>query len=60
MFCNLSLSLLVGLLASVCILFVSKIILVISKHIKQPLYKDACPDAMLPMEIAKKQKHIFY
>merc|ERR1712212_820239 len=49
----------VGLLASACVLFVSKILLVIRKHIKQPLYEDACPEDMSPMEIAEKQKHIF-
>ncbi|XP_071769882.1 uncharacterized protein LOC139923080 [Centroberyx gerrardi] len=48
------------LLALACALFVMRIVLVVWRHIKQPLYEDAGPEAMLPMEIAAKQKKIFH
>ncbi|KAM4606671.1 uncharacterized protein ACJ7VT_016839 [Polymixia lowei] len=47
------------LLALACALFVTRVVLVIWRHIKQPLYKDVSPEAMSPMEIAQRQKKIF-
>lgn len=47
------------LLALASVLFVVRILLVIWRHIKQPLYEDVSPEAMEPMEIAEKQKKIF-
>ncbi|XP_071398108.1 uncharacterized protein [Centroberyx affinis] len=47
------------LLALACALFVMRIVLVVWRHIKQPLYEDAGPEAMSPTEIAEKQKKIF-
>ncbi|KAM8731005.1 uncharacterized protein AB9X84_025590 [Acanthopagrus schlegelii] len=49
----------VVLLALACALFAIRIVLVVWRHIKQPLYADISPDAMEPKEIAKKQKKIF-
>jgi len=49
----------VVLLALACLLFVIRIVLVIWRHVKQPLYADASPESMSPMEIAEKQKKIF-
>ncbi|XP_073344172.1 uncharacterized protein [Pagrus major] len=49
----------VVLLALACVLFAIRIVLVVWRHIKQPLYTDISPDAMEPKEIAKKQKKIF-
>nr|XP_040022816.1 uncharacterized protein LOC120811499 [Gasterosteus aculeatus aculeatus] len=49
----------VVLLAVACVLFAIRIGLVVWRHIRQPLYKDASPDTMEPMEIAEKQKKIF-
>lgn len=48
-----------ALLAAGCVLCVSQILLVIWRHIKKPLYEDADPDDMSPIEIADKQKKIF-
>lgn len=48
-----------ALLSIAGVLFVTRIILVIWRQIKQPLYRDVSPDAMSPMEIAEKQKQIF-
>ncbi|CAJ1082133.1 uncharacterized protein LOC117829253 [Xyrichtys novacula] len=47
------------LLAIACVLVVFRIAFVIWRHIKQPLYTDASPEAMEPTEIAEKQKKIF-
>ncbi|XP_041824760.1 uncharacterized protein si:ch211-161h7.5 [Melanotaenia boesemani] len=47
------------LLAVACVLFVIRIILVVWRHIKQPLYEDISPEAMEVIEIAEKQKKIF-
>ncbi|KAL7373595.1 hypothetical protein ABVT39_010261 [Epinephelus coioides] len=47
------------LLASACALFIIRIVLVVWRHIKQPLYADASPEAMEPTQIAEKQKKIF-
>lgn len=47
------------LLAAACVLFVIRVSLVVWRHIKQPLYEGVDPEAMEPMEIAKKQKKIF-
>ncbi|XP_071769881.1 uncharacterized protein LOC139923078 [Centroberyx gerrardi] len=49
----------VALLALACALFVPRPVLVVWRHIKQPLYKDVSPEAMSPMEIAERQKKIF-
>lgn len=46
------------LLGTACVLFAIRIVLVIWRHIKQPLYRDANPEAMEPMEISAKQKKI--
>ncbi|XP_035512669.1 uncharacterized protein si:ch211-161h7.5 [Morone saxatilis] len=46
-------------LAIACTLFVARVFLVVWKNIKKPLYKDASPEDMSPMEIAEKQKKIF-
>ncbi|XP_067434556.1 uncharacterized protein [Thunnus thynnus] len=48
-----------ALLASACALCVSRIILVVWRHIKRPLYDDVSPEVMSPMEIAEKQRKIF-
>nr|XP_020501909.1 uncharacterized protein LOC109993318 [Labrus bergylta]XP_020501917.1 uncharacterized protein LOC109993318 [Labrus bergylta] len=48
----------VVLLALACVLFAFRIVLVIWRTIKQPLYEDASPEAMQPMERAGKQKKI--
>ncbi|XP_044195902.1 uncharacterized protein LOC122972714 [Thunnus albacares] len=48
-----------ALLAVASVLFVIRIVLVIWRHIKQPLYTDVSPDAMEPIVIAEKQKKIF-
>ncbi|XP_070784656.1 uncharacterized protein [Enoplosus armatus] len=48
-----------ALLAVACVLFVARVLLVIWKHIKKPLYKDVDPEVMSPMEIAENQKTIF-
>lgn len=53
------LSFTVALLAVGCALFVGRIVLVIWKNIKSPLYADISPELMSPMEIAEKQKRIF-
>lgn len=47
------------LLALASVLFVVRIVLVVWRHIKEPLYGDASPEDMEPTEIAKKQKKIF-
>ncbi|XP_023122084.1 uncharacterized protein LOC111565976 [Amphiprion ocellaris] len=47
------------LLSLSCVLFVIRLILVMWRHVKQPLYEDVDPEAMEPKEIAKKQKKIF-
>ncbi|KAM9713088.1 uncharacterized protein ACNS7B_023405 [Menidia menidia] len=47
------------LLAVACVLFAVRMILVIWRHFKQPLYEDVDPEAMEVMSIAKKQKKIF-
>ncbi|XP_039983481.1 uncharacterized protein si:ch211-161h7.5 [Xiphias gladius] len=47
------------LLAIASVLFVVRIVLVVWRHIKQPLYEDVSPEAMDPMETAEKQKKIF-
>ncbi|XP_034562760.1 uncharacterized protein LOC117829253 [Notolabrus celidotus] len=49
----------VVLLSLACVLFALRIIIVIWRHIKQPLYEDASSEAMEPTEIAEKQKKIF-
>ncbi|XP_045923807.1 uncharacterized protein si:ch211-161h7.5 [Micropterus dolomieu] len=49
----------VVLLALASVLFVIRIVLVVWRHVKQPLYTDVSPEAMEPTEIAKKQKKIF-
>ncbi|XP_061569609.1 uncharacterized protein LOC133423450 [Cololabis saira] len=49
----------VALLALTSVLFVMRIILVVWKHIKQPLYEDISPEALEAMETAEKQKKIF-
>ncbi|CAK6972891.1 uncharacterized protein LOC121888488 [Scomber scombrus] len=49
----------VALLASACVLCATRIVLVIWKHIKKPLYEDVSPEVMTPMEIAEKQRKIF-
>ncbi|KAG8009478.1 hypothetical protein GBF38_017786 [Nibea albiflora] len=48
-----------ALLAVACTLFVSRVVLVIWKHVKKPFFKDVSPDDMSPMEIAANQKKIF-
>ncbi|XP_028289338.1 uncharacterized protein LOC114453585 [Parambassis ranga] len=47
------------LLALASVLFVTRLILVLWRHVKQPLYEDASPAAMEPREIAQKQKKIY-
>ncbi|XP_011487257.1 uncharacterized protein LOC101165850 [Oryzias latipes] len=47
------------LLAVSCVLFVVRIILVVWRHFKHPLYEDASPEAMEVKEISKKDKKIF-
>ncbi|XP_072235019.1 uncharacterized protein [Leuresthes tenuis] len=47
------------LLAIACVLFATRVLLVVWRQIKRPLYRDVNPDAMSPMEIADKQKMIF-
>ncbi|XP_074550162.1 uncharacterized protein LOC141807844 [Halichoeres trimaculatus] len=49
----------VALLSLACVLFALRIVIVIWRHIKQPLYQDASPEAMEPVEIAGKQTKIF-
>ncbi|XP_041670545.1 uncharacterized protein LOC121527596 [Cheilinus undulatus] len=49
----------VSLLAIACFLFAARLVLVIWRHIKTPLYKEVDPDEMSPMEIADKRKGIF-
>ncbi|KAG7524420.1 hypothetical protein JOB18_011624 [Solea senegalensis] len=49
----------VVLLAVACALFVVRIVLVIWRHFKQPLYAHASMEALEPMDIAEKQKKIF-
>ncbi|XP_029935815.1 uncharacterized protein LOC115379233 [Myripristis murdjan] len=49
----------VALLALACVLFVCRIVLVVWRHMNQPLYSDASPEAMSPMEVAEKQRKIF-
>lgn len=49
----------VVLLSLACVLFVTRVVLVIWRHIKQPLYKDVNPEAMEPMDISEKQKKLF-
>ncbi|TMS16419.1 hypothetical protein E3U43_013712 [Larimichthys crocea] len=46
-------------LAVACTLFVSRVVLVIWKHVKKPFFKDVSPDDMSPMETAANQKKIF-
>ncbi|KAK7881837.1 hypothetical protein WMY93_030246 [Mugilogobius chulae] len=48
-----------ALLGVGCCLFVIRIGLVTWRHLKHPLYKNADPDDMSPMDMAKKQKKIF-
>ncbi|XP_028818342.1 uncharacterized protein LOC114769472 [Denticeps clupeoides] len=48
------------LLALACVLFAARLILVLWRHFKQPLYTNITSEnSMSPMEIAKKQKAIF-
>lgn len=47
------------LLALACVLFIVRTGLVIWRHIKMPMYQDASPEAMSPMEFAEKQKKIY-
>jgi len=47
------------LLALASVLFVIRIVLVVWRHFKQPLYDNVGPEAMEPMRIAEKQKKIF-
>ncbi|TMS16843.1 hypothetical protein E3U43_014136 [Larimichthys crocea] len=47
------------LLALASVLFVFRIVLVVWRHIKQPLYTNVSPGAMEPKEIGKKQKRMF-
>ncbi|KAM3593550.1 uncharacterized protein V6R79_015133 [Siganus canaliculatus] len=47
------------LLALACALFVIRILLVIWRHVKHPLYEDVSPEDLEPNEIAEKQKKIF-
>uniref|UniRef100_A0AAV2L8X5 Uncharacterized protein n=1 Tax=Knipowitschia caucasica TaxID=637954 RepID=A0AAV2L8X5_KNICA len=49
----------VALLATASVLFVLRIVLVIWKHIKRPLYRGVNFEAMEPTEIAQKNKKIF-
>ncbi|XP_072307461.1 uncharacterized protein [Eucyclogobius newberryi] len=49
----------VVLLALACLIFVTRIGLVIWRHIKQPLYRDVNLEAMEPMDIAQKNKKLF-
>ncbi|KAI3355284.1 hypothetical protein L3Q82_018136 [Scortum barcoo] len=49
----------VVLLAIASVLFAVRIVLVVWRHFKQPLYEDIIPEAMEPAEIAEKQKKIF-
>ncbi|XP_034042585.1 uncharacterized protein si:ch211-161h7.5 [Thalassophryne amazonica] len=49
-----------GLLATACALFVTRVVLVILKHLKHPLYADVNPEVMSPMETAANQKNIFH
>ncbi|KAJ0059537.1 hypothetical protein NL108_001892, partial [Boleophthalmus pectinirostris] len=49
----------VVLLALACLIFVTRIGLVIWRHKKRPLYRDANLEAMEPMDIAQKNKKIF-
>ncbi|KAK0132680.1 hypothetical protein N1851_032444 [Merluccius polli] len=44
------------LLAAACVMFVTRMIVVIWRSIKHPIYEDVNPDAMQPMEVAAKQK----
>lgn len=46
----------VVLLALACVLFVTRVMLVIWRHIRQPVYQDANPEATEPEETAKKKK----
>ncbi|KAK5601339.1 hypothetical protein CRENBAI_000951 [Crenichthys baileyi] len=48
-----------ALLGVACFLFVTRILLVTWRQVKNPLYKDVNPDDMSPMEIAEKQKKMF-
>ncbi|MEQ2252088.1 hypothetical protein ILYODFUR_018139 [Ilyodon furcidens] len=48
-----------ALLGVVCFLFVTRILLVTWRQVKNPLYKEVNPDDMSPMEIAEKQKKMF-
>ncbi|KAM7390441.1 hypothetical protein PAMA_008548 [Pampus argenteus] len=47
------------LLALASVLFVIRIVLVIWRHIKQPLYTDISPEDVEPSRIAEKQKKIY-
>ena len=47
------------LLAFACVLFFIRMILVVWRNIKQPLYEDLSPDAMEVIAIAEKQKKMF-
>ncbi|TNN88820.1 hypothetical protein EYF80_000697 [Liparis tanakae] len=47
------------LLTLALVLFVIRIVLVVWRHIRQPLYTNINPEAMEPTEIAEKQKKIF-
>uniref|UniRef100_UPI0037E8AA0B uncharacterized protein n=1 Tax=Semicossyphus pulcher TaxID=241346 RepID=UPI0037E8AA0B len=49
----------VVLLALACVLFAIRIVLVIWRHLNQPLYEGVSPEAMEPIEIAQKQRKIF-
>ncbi|KAJ0022910.1 hypothetical protein NQD34_015044, partial [Periophthalmus magnuspinnatus] len=48
-----------ALLGVGCCLCVTRVGLVVWRHLKHPLYKNADEEDMSPMEIAKKQKRIF-
>lgn len=47
------------LLSVACVVFVVRIILVIWRHFKQPLYESTNPEEMEPKGIAEKQRKIF-
>lgn len=49
----------VVLLALASVLFVIRIILVVWRHIKQPLYEDVGSEALEVLEIAVEQRKIF-
>lgn len=48
-----------AILALVCVLCAARILLVIWRNIKKPIYKVASIEVMSPLEIAQKQRTIF-